>query len=775
MKTLLLKLLRDIKTSIGGFISIIFVIGIGSAFFSGLLNSVNSVDNLIGNYYEQQNFMDYIAYFKGVSEEEILKYRDNENIEQLELRHSFYVVFNVNNKDTDLRIHTLTENINKPYLYEGNLPELNEIILDRTYMELNNFKIGDTISFKYNSFDFELKISGIMDSPEYVYKVKDAFSGNVDFDGFGIGYIKEETLRNKFNEINSPFVYTDAIIKSKNSLDGLNLFEDINSFVRMIDREDHISFKSFEGALSQIEKVVVIFPIIFFLVAGIITFISMSKTVENQRTQIGIMGALGFSNFRIYFNYVMYSFIGGFIGAILGGIIGIYTIPEIILDTFSAQYVFPITSLNLYPRFIIYGIIISILFSITATIVSCYKTLREVPANTLRPRPPKKSSHIFIDKFSIWNKMSFTYKIILRNIFYNKMRLILSSIGIIGSIAFLITGFSLKASVEELLDYETRTRKYDFEMRTVNYVNEEEIKNYSENIDIVNLSTTILGKFYGNNNDKIDIPVVVTKSDNNLISIENINDEIIKFDDSSIVIPHEFVEDYELKVGDKITLEFDIGDETKNINVFITDIGNMYSTQMIYISENVLRDNGIDIFFNSAFVKVKDGVSVDDLVTGLKENENIDGITLVGDVREFTKNIISMIDSVIMIIIIGSAILSISVIYNITSINIFERIREISTLLVLGYYDNEINKLIFIENMVLTIFGGILGIPCGIFLFDYMQSLISERGANLPKFISVGSIVISFIMILIFSMVTNLFFKRKILKINMVEALKGVE
>ena len=127
--------------------------------------------------------MDYIAYFKGVSEEEILKYRDNENIEQLELRHSFDVVFNINNKDTDLRIHTLTENINKPYLYEGKFPELNEIILDKTYMELNNLKIGDTINFKYNSFDFELRISGIMDSPEYVYKVKDAFrhSGGFQF------------------------------------------------------------------------------------------------------------------------------------------------------------------------------------------------------------------------------------------------------------------------------------------------------------------------------------------------------------------------------------------------------------------------------------------------------------------------------------------------------------------------------------------------------------------------------------------------------------------
>lgn len=770
MKILLLKLFRDIKASIGGFISIIFVIGVGTAFFSGLLNSVTSVDNLIKDYYLTQNFMDYNAYFKGVSENDILKYKVDHGIDEIELRHTFDTVFNVNDIDTDLRIHTLTKNINRPYLYEGRFPEANEIILDRTYMKFNNLKIGDEINFKYNSFDFKLKISGIIDSPEYVYKVRDIFSGNVKFGEFGIGYVLKDTLENKFLESNSEFFYTDAIIKSNKILNE-ELFKDIGTFLKMIDRESHVSFQSFKGAISQIEKVVVIFPLIFFLVAGIITFISMSKTVENQRTQIGIMGALGFSNFKIYFNYIVYSLLGACIGGILGGVVGIFSIPKVMLTTFSSQYVFPIKSLKLYPEFIFYGVLISILFSVISTVLSCRKTLGEAPANILRAKPPKKTSHIFIDKLKIWKRMSFTYKIIIRNIFHNKFRLILSSVGVIGSMAFLITGFSLRASVDELLDYESRTRKYDFEIRTLNPINEDDVKGYSESIGDVNLSFTTFGSFLTKENEKVDIAIVVVKKNNSLYFVENGRNENIIFDDESVVIPHTFLKKYGLNVSDNIIFEID----GKTINAKITDLGNMYSRQMIYVSEEILKRNGIETNFNSAFVKSNGKDSQKNLIKTLKENKNVEGVTLVSEVRDATKNIVNMINIVILIIIIGSGVLSISVIYNITSINIFERVREISTLLVLGYYDNEVNKLIFIENMFLSLFGGIFGIPCGIILFNYMQSLISERGANLPQFISVWSILISFLLILIFSILTNLFLKRKVLKINIIEALKGVE
>lgn len=773
MKNLFLKLFRDIKSSIGGFVSIMFVIGIGAAFFSGLLNSSKSVDNLISTYYESQNFSDYVAYFRGISNEDLEFLNSNKDVSDFELRYSFDTNVNVGNSENELRVHTLTENINQPYLYEGKFPGLNEIILDRSFAFLNNLKVGDMVSFIHNSMNFSLRISGIMDSPEYVYKVKDSFSGNVDFEGFGVGYINEETLKLKFDEANIPFLYSDVIIKSNSNLKNLFLFYGIETFLGLVGRDENISFKSFEGALNQIEKVVVIFPVIFFLVAGIITFISMSKNVENQRTQIGIMGALGFSSKMIYLNYILYSCIGALVGSLVGGFLGIYTIPKIILRTFSAQYVFPMFKLKLFYEFILYGCLISIIFSVVSTIISCNKTLKECPANALKPKQPKRSSHIFIEKFKMWKKISFTKKIIIRNIIYNKARLILSSIGIMGSIAFLITGFSLKSSVDELLDYEIRTRKYNFEIRSFVPLNEQNVLNYNENIENVDLQFNTFGKFYNDKGEKLDIPIIIYKNGNDLLALENSKKEIVDFGENGVVVPHIFKKKYGFNIGDEIDLEILLNGNVLNISPTIKEFGNMYSSQMIYISEDLIEDNEIN--FTSALVKLKHDSDVEQVLYDLKNVDEIEGITLAKDVHDFAKNITSMISSIVMIIIIGSGILAIAVIYNITSINIFERVREISTLLVLGYYDNEINKLIFTENFWLTLFGGVLGTPFGIYLFKYMNKLISDRGANLPEFIFVKDIIFSFIMILIFSSLTNVLLRKKVLKINMVEALKGVE
>ena len=417
---------------------------------------------------------------------------------------------------------------------------------------------------------------------------------------------------------------------------------------------------------------------------------------------------------------------------------------------------------------------ISIFFSITATIISCHKTLKEAPSDALRPRPPKNSKHIFLEKLKFWKKISFIYKIIIRNIFHNKMRIILSSVGMIGSISFLITGFSLKSSVNELLDYESRIRDYDFEIKMVNSVNEDEIKGYSNYIDVVDLNFTTIGNVHLEDED-IEIPVVIVKGSNSALKLEDKKSNIIGFNDSSVVIPSKLLDDYNINISDSINIDINFGMSSSNLNLSVSDIAQMYSSQMIYVSSEVLKRDNIDISFNGAFIKLRGEDNITNIVNELKKNDNISSITLSGDLRDFAEDILSMINSVIMIIIVGSAVLAISVIYNITSINIFERIREIATLLVLGYYDREINRLIFIENIVLSVFGSIIGIPFGIWLFKYMQILISDRGATLPQNISGYSILLSFIMVMLFSIFTNLLLKRKVLKVNMIEALKGVE
>ena len=301
----------------------------------------------------------------------------------------------------------------------------------------------------------------------------------------------------------------------------------------------------------------------------------------------------------------------------------------------------------------------------------------------------------------------------------------------------MITGFSLKSSVNELLDYESRIRDYDFEIKMVNSVNEDEIKGYSNYIDVVDLNFTTIGNVHLEDED-IEIPVVIVKGSNSALKLEDKKSNIIGFNDSSVVIPSKLLDDYNINISDSINIDINFGMSSSNLNLSVSDIAQMYSSQMIYVSSEVLKRDNIDISFNGAFIKLRGEDNITNIVNELKKNDNISSITLSGDLRDFAEDILSMINSVIMIIIVGSAVLAISVIYNITSINIFERIREIATLLVLGYYDREINRLIFIENIVLSVFGSIIGIPFGIWLFKYMQILISDRERNLtPKYFGV--------------------------------------
>ncbi len=771
MKTLLLKLFRDIKMSIGGFISIIFVIGIGSMFFTGLSSSTTSIKNLVDKYYEDYNFSDYTAYFSSVTYEDL---ENIKNIDKIELRHSFDTKLYINSVDTDLRVHTMPKDINKLYIHEGNLPKEGEIVLDSSYGKLNNIKIGDVLDFKYGDMDFSLKVSGFINSPEYIYKAKDETTLSFDFGKFGVGYIDEDTLKNKFNESNASFFYTEGLIDTESLVDE-GTFKDIPTFMALVSKSDQMSNVYFNNALDQIDGIIVVFPLIFFLVASIITFISMSKTIDNQRTQIGIMGALGFSSGRIYFIYILYSSIAAIFGSLIGGFIGMVSLPNIILKTFDQQFILPITKLQMYPMYILYAFIISLVFSLISTVISCHKTLVECPANTLRPKAPKRSKHMIIERFKVFNKIPFVYKIIVRNIFYNKMRIILSSIGIIGSIMFLIMGFSLKFNLSKMISYEETSRNYSFEVELLQPKEEEEILSYSDSIKGVDLISKMQGTFKKEGKDDLRIPIIGVEGDNETIVLKNKKGDPITFNNSSVVIPTKVSMDYDLSIGDTINIKVNLGSELKDINLKITDIGEMYSALMIYVSQDILKDQGIEPIRINGFVNLKDGSDIKEVSNHLKENENVNKVMLVSDTTTKVKDLMNMMNIVILIIIVGAAVLAISIVYNITSINILERTREIATLLVLGYYDKEINRLIFIENIFLSIFGGIIGIPFGIWLTHYMQASIRGRGVVLPEGAPIVSIIISFILVMIFSLFTNLLLRRKVLKINMIEALKGVE
>lgn len=948
MKKLFVKLFRDIWQTIGQFVSILLVIAVGCFFFAGMISSTGAIDNMIDDFYKEQNMADYWAYYYNASEETLEEIRNNEKVNYAESRFSIVVPHKIARGEdgaiieTKIELETMLENINKPMLYgdDSKLPTFtkipvvdgvpdvnfqNEAILDRVYATQNNIKVGDVVTLKVKmAGDFLMmvnqgglfdgleekdveatvpfKITGLFDSPEYLYRTNES-GQNVERHKLGYMQIPEETFLNvgkvvfyemctHLNEVpetimngilaktkaeifSTPNIFSlypnlkdikmeldssdeencgkilfgggklhfnvsllgdngvvltpvtmplEITISNENeektfpsilstltkdkigrmeilvdAKDGATMEEifgekktDITSnknakegdFLFAFSLENQQSAAAFDATYSQISNLVSVFPLIFFMVAAIITFISMSKMVENQRMQIGIMQALGIRKGHIYVSYLGYAFLAAFIGSILGGLFGILLLPKIYYGIFEYQFVLP--PLELHPSWIFLGIgvLVSLVVSCLSALVSCNKTLREIPASALRPKPPKKTKKIFLERWTgFWKRLSFKTKIIIRNIFLNKTRILLSSFGVIGCVTLLIAGCGIKQKIDKTLDTYFGSMNYDI---SIKYDKENLLledltaadSNIKEFVEFTNVGATYVSGDEGREAERISLTAIFKKQD--YINITNMKGEKIKFTNNTVAIPFSFAEDNNIEVGDDITLSYtDDNGKSSTCVIKVTDISEQYGLTTIYISNEMFttinNQNGVTIAENQAYIRLNDTSKYNESVAKLSEEEFIDASFSSEEMKITVSKMLFILDIIVVIIVVGAAVLAMTVIYNITSINVFERRRELATLKVLGCYKYELNHLVMAENMVITAIGCIIGLPIGWLLYDYLIKVIGTMQFTLTASLSIWVVLISFAVTFVFSILATIFLNRKMQKIDMVEALKGAE
>lgn len=954
MKKLFVKLFRDIWQTIGQFISILLVIAVGCFFFAGMISSTNAVSDMIDDFYTTQNMADYWGFYYNTDKAKVEEIRNNEKVNYAEGRFSIVIPHKVlSPKDnsiveTKIKLQTLLENVNKPLLYgnDSRLPEFteitetngvpdinfeNEAILDRVYAEENNIKIGDVMKLKvcmtgdfllmvnqgglFDGFENKkvevevpFKITGLFDSPEYLYRVNESGQAverhkqgymqireesflniakvvfydmckNIDevpsvinekmeekakdmFAQFGLSApsdliittsfiddidtvgklfytgtnMDDNTDADDFLDINvraqsksfnnldftlpqqikivngtpaedeMPSVksgitsdiisYTEIVVDAKDGATMTEIFgedrdytdsignAEIGDFLFAFSFDTHQSATAFDSTYTQIANLVSVFPLIFFLVAGVITFISMSKMVENQRMQIGIMQALGIKKSNIYVSYLGYAFLAGLFGSILGGLLGILLLPKIYYGIFEYQFVLPPVSLNPSWLFLSIGVAVSLVVSCTSAFVSCHKTLREIPASALRPKPPKKTKKIFLEKFKgFWKRLGFKNKIIIRNIFLNKTRILLSSFGVIGCVTLLIAGCGVKSKIDRTLDTYFNSMNYDI---SITYDKEdltlEELKKVDSNINdfgkFMSVSATYVGSEKNKEADRISLVAVPITQD--YINITNLDGDKITFNENTVAIPFSFANENKIKVGDEIVLSYkDVNNKSLNCKLVVTDITEQYGQTSIYISntnfEKKNAENGGVVKYNVAYIRLNDNTKNKESVALFSEQEFVTSSFSSEDMKNTVSTMLLILNIIVVIIVVGAAVLAMTVIYNITSINVFERRRELATLKVLGCYKSELNHLVMAENMVITAIGCLIGLPIGILLYKYLIKIIGTMQFTLTASLSIWVVVIAFAVTFVFSILATLLLTRKMHKIDMVEALKGAE
>lgn len=596
---------------------------------------------------------------------------------------------------------------------------------------------------------------------------------------YGINSNEYISLKNKLDMYIEQF---NKIYTEKN--EEINNIEYPKWFI--YDRHNNISFESFKLNTEKVNDIAKIFPVFFYLVAILVCLTSMTRMIEEERTLIGTFKAIGYSDKLISFKYLFYASSASVLGSLIGVIIGSKLFPSVIWNAYEVMYILPplLTKLNI--NIVLTSSIIMILCIVFSTLYICLISLKELPAKLLLPRAPKVGKRIFIEHIHfIWKKLSFTQKVTARNIFRYKKRFFMTIIGVAGCTSLLLTGFGLRDSIHDIIEKQFgEIYKYNFILSTKQNTD----KNNSPILfDILNDNELVTNytKMYqknitvksGNSSYKAKPKITVIENNNidNFIKLSNskYNKNII-YNSKSIIVTKKLAEKLKINIGDSIN----IIDNENNIKLNITNITDNYVYSYIYISEELYKKHfNINPNYNM-IIGISNNPTINSsniIAKKILLDDNVNFINFLDDTKNSFKNLLKNIDYIVIVLILSAGLLAFIVLYSLIDINISERTKEIATLKVLGFYQNEVARYIYKETIILSTIGSIIGLLGGIYLHRFVVITAEAEDMMFGRNIYLTSFIYAFGLTLIFTIVIELFMNKKLKNINMIESLKANE
>lgn len=573
----------------------------------------------------------------------------------------------------------------------------------------------------------------------------------------------------------------ERLDKAKEQIDAI---DDPQWYV--LDRESQYSYMDYGSVADRMEGIAKVFPVFFFLVAALVCLTTMTRMVDEQRGNIGTMKALGYSKGAIALKYLMYAFIAGVAGSIVGCSLGMWIFPTVIFSAWNLMYNLPELKFVFQPGLMLSasGLVIGV--TMAAAFAAVYKELMEVPSQLMRPKTPKVGKKILLERFpSLWSKFSFTWKVTARNIFRYKKRFFMTVIGIAGCSALLVAGFGIQDSIsdivskqyDEILNYDasisfkndaTMLEKDDFMNQLKNDDRFEEV------IGVEQLAVTV-----DNNGEDSSVTVVVPNDVNEFADFTTLRhrgeSDTIALKDDGALISEKLAMNLGLGAGDVITVTDGDGFQRE---IKIADVVENYVGHYLYMSPSYFKE----VFKerqNDTTVLVKTVSTDSDFENELGEElmgeDIVTSVSFYSGLASSFEDTISSLNFIVVVLVISAGLLAFVVLYNLTNVNISERVREIATIKVLGFYDKEVSSYVFRETIFLTIIGALAGLLLGIGLHRLIMSLAEMESVMFGRNIDALSYVISFVITLVFGGIVDLFMYRKLKKVQMVESLKSVE
>lgn len=553
--------------------------------------------------------------------------------------------------------------------------------------------------------------------------------------------------------------------------------EDPDVFV--LDRSTNVGYVCFESDSDIIEAVSRVFPAFFFFVAALVCITTMTRMVDEQRTQIGVLKALGYTSFAIMSKFMIYSGSASFIGCVIGFIGGSIVFPTVLWAVYDIMYGFADIILVFDNGLAFLLILAFMCCALGATWFACRSELADVPAELMRPKAPKSGKRVLLERVPyLWNRMKFLHKVSIRNIFRYQKRLIMMILGISGCTALLITGFGIRDSIKNVADYQfDEISLYDYSVTLENGTaddTEEKLRAAGGGTikDVTFLHESAID-FLGKDETK-SVNLIVSDGDiGSFMDLHHNGEQIVYPGAGEVAICDALADRLDVGIGDMITLRTS---DMKTLEVKVSAVFQNYVFYYVCVSaETCLEQWGYVPDYKTAYVNCNEGEDVHASAAKVMDMDGVTAVSVVEDLRGRVVNMMSSLDYIVLLIVFCAAMLALIVLYNLTNINITERIREIATIKVLGFTANETASYVFRENVLLTAMGALVGIVLGKLLHMYVMNQIKIDMISFDIRIEPLSMLLAIGLTFVFTLGINLLMRIKLDKVNMAESLKSIE
>ena len=554
------------------------------------------------------------------------------------------------------------------------------------------------------------------------------------------------------------------------------------------DRNDMTDYSGYADNANQMKSLGAVFPVLFFLVAALISLTTMTRMVEEERTQIGTLKALGYSKSSIAGKYVFYALLATVGGSVLGVLAGEKIFPYVIIDAYRIMYQhMDGMVLDYQLDHALVASLVALFCTMAGTLSACGKELASTPAVLMRPPAPKEGKRVFLERIGfIWKHLSFSWKSTVRNLFRYKKRLFMTVFGIGGCMALLLVGFGLRDSIMDvvLLQY-GEIQLYDGMLVLNEDASDAEVealkKDLSSRSDVEESMDVYMKKHAAKGeNGTCEVYLMMPKKLENFSDFIHTRNRITKeaytLGDEGIILAEKTAKMLGVKNGGSITVE---STEGKEVEVPVAEICENYMQNFAYISPGLYEKlfgsvpEANNILFKGT--DSSDEAAIEKTGQELLKNKAALSVTYIGTLAERLNSMLGSLDVVIVVLIISAGMLAFVVLYNLNNININERKRELATLKVLGFFDGEVSSYVFRENVLLTVFGCILGVVLGSALHRYVITTVEIESYMFGRIIKIPSYLLAIALTFGFSFLVNLLMHFKLKKIDMVESLKSVE